>query len=56
MVYGTSANGGGVFSVGTMGWVLNGLASGSEKSVNNFVVTVTNNVVARGIKGPFKDD
>ena len=55
MVYGTSTSGGGVFSVGTMGWVLNGLASGSEKSVNKFVVAVTNNVVTRGIKGPFKD-
>jgi hypothetical protein len=53
MVYGTSKDGGGVFSVGTMGWVLYGLRSGAEKSMNNFVVTVTNNVVKRGITGPF---
>ena len=55
MVFGTSTSGGGIFSVGTMGWVLNGLASGSEKAVNKFVVAVNNNVVMRGIKGPFKD-
>jgi hypothetical protein len=54
MVYGTSATGGGVFSVGTMGWVLNGLGGGTEKAINYFVVTVTNNVVKRGIQGPFK--
>jgi hypothetical protein len=53
MVYGTSKDGGGVFSVGTMGWVLTGLRNGAEKSLNNFVVTVTNNVVKRGITGPF---
>jgi len=53
MVYGTSKDGGGVFSVGTMGWVLHGLRNGAEKSMNNFVVTVTNNVVKRGITGPF---
>ena len=53
MVYGTSREGGGVFSVGTMGWVLFGLRNGAEKSLNNFVVTVTNNVVKRGITGPF---
>jgi hypothetical protein len=54
MVYGTSTEGGGVFSVGTMGWVLTGLRSGAEKSVKNFVVTVTENVVRKGIEGPFK--
>jgi len=53
MVYGTSKDGGGVFSVGTMGWVLYGLRSGAGESMNNFVVTVTNNVVKRGITGPF---
>jgi hypothetical protein len=54
MVYGTSKVGGGVFSVATMGWVLTGMKSGAEKSLNNFVTTVTNNVVRRGIEGPFK--
>lgn len=54
MVYGTSTQGGGVFSVGTMGWVLTGLRSDAEKSVKNFVVTVTENVVREGIEGPFK--
>ena len=54
MVYATSPEGGGVFSVGTMGWVLNGLRGGAEKAVNKFVVSVTNNVVRRGIQGPFK--
>ncbi len=54
MVYGTSAAGGGIFSVGTMGWVLTGLKSSAEKPLNNFVTTVTNNVVRRGIEGPFK--
>ena len=54
MVYGTSREGGGVFSVATMGWVLYGLRSAAEESMKNFVVTVTNNVVRRGVKGPFK--
>lgn len=55
MVYGTSKVGGGVFSVGIMGWVLYGLRDGAPKSINNFVVTVTNNVVKRGIAGPFSN-
>ena len=53
MVYGTATNGGGVFSVGTMGWVLKGLGSGAEKSVRETVVRITRNVVLRGIQGPF---
>lgn len=53
MVYGTSPKGGGVFSVGTMGWVLQGLGKGSDASLKEAVVTVTRNVVLRGIEGPF---
>ena len=54
MVYGTSQLGGGVFSVGTMGWVLTGMRSGAEKPISNFVATVTDNVLRKGIQGPFK--
>ena len=53
MIYGTSGEGGGVFSVGTMGWVLKGLESGADKPVKEAVARVTRNVVLRGIQGPF---
>ena len=53
MVYGTSSEGGGVFSVGTMGWALNGLRSSADTSAKEAVVTVTRNVLLRGIQGPF---
>lgn len=53
MVFGTSTNGGGVFSVGTMGWVLNGLAGNADKSLKEAVVTVTRNVVLKALEGPF---
>jgi hypothetical protein len=54
MIYGTSKVGGGIFSVCTMGWVLTGMKSRAERSLNNFVTTVTNNAIKRGIEGPFK--
>lgn len=54
MVFGTSTNGGGVFSVGTMGWVLKGLARSTDKSVTEAVVSVTKNVVLRSLDGPFR--
>ena len=53
MVYGTSAQGGGLFSVGTMGWVLKGLGRSTDSSVRGAVVTVTKNVLVKGIQGPF---
>ena len=53
MVLGTSTNGGGVFSVGTMGWVLKGLAGSADKSVRETVITVTRNVVLKALEGPF---
>jgi hypothetical protein len=53
MVYGTSKTGGGVFSVATMGWVLTALRSGPEEPMNKFATTVTENVIRRGIEGPF---
>ena len=53
MVYGTSSNGGGVFSVGTMGWALHGLRSSGDTSVKEAVISVTRNVLLRGIQGPF---
>ena len=53
MVYGISSKGGGVFSVGTMGWVLKGLGTSADKSVKEAVSMVTRNVLLRGIQGPF---
>ena len=54
MIYGTSIIGAGGFSVSTIGWVLIGMKSQAEKSLNNFVTTVTNNVVKRCLEVHFK--
>ena len=50
--YYTVKSGAGVFSTGSMGWILCGLGAASSKRSANFVGTVTDNVLREMAKGP----
>ena len=50
--YYTVKSGAGVFSTGSMGWILRGLGAASSKRTTAFVGTVTDNVLREMAKGP----
>jgi hypothetical protein len=53
MILGYSANGqGGLFSTGTMGWVMKGLSANKDSDIGVFTRVVTKNVLERALIGP----
>ena len=57
MILGFGINGeGGLFSSGTMGWVVQGLSSKENSDIGMFTRSVTKNILESAIAGPLKKD